>query len=130
MEQNNRESLLNRVASVMAPLFAALAAPMPARIRVAIGLTSRGAKAKAIGECWDNRLSADGPFEIFIRPDLAHAPDAMPAHIAAILAHELVPAAVCITAGHGTAFKRARSAARSGGEERVRTCRSRWSPYH
>src|SRR3546814_16584995 len=103
MEQNNRESLLNRVASVMAPLFAALAAPMPARIRVAIGLTSSGRKGKAIGECWDNRLSADGHFEIFIRPDLAHAPDAMPAHIAAILAHELVHAAVGIPAGGSVA---------------------------
>ena len=78
----------------------------PDRVRVAIGFTSRGAKAKAIGECWDNRLSADGHFEIFIRPDLAHAPDAMPAQIAAILAHELVHAAVGIPAGHGKAFKR------------------------
>lgn len=75
-------------------------------MRGAIGFTSRGAKGKAIGECWDNRLSADGHFEIFIRPDLAHAPDAMPAQIAAILAHELVHAAVGIPAGHGKAFKR------------------------
>jgi hypothetical protein len=75
-------------------------------VRVAIGFTSEAAKAKAIGECWDNRLSADGHFEIFIRPDLAHAPDAMPAQIAAILAHELVHAAVGIPAGHGKAFKR------------------------
>src|SRR3546814_14733783 len=72
MEQDNRESWLNRVAAGMAPLFAALDAPLPARIRVAIGFTSSGRKGKAIGECWDNRLSADGHFEIFIRPDLAH----------------------------------------------------------
>lgn len=75
-------------------------------MRVAIGFTSAGRKGKAIGECWDNRLSADGHFEIFIRPDLAHAPDAMPAQIAAILAHELVHAAVGIAAGHGKTFKR------------------------
>ncbi len=106
MTQDNRESWLNRVAAGMAPLFEALDAPLPARIRVAIGFTSRGAKGKAIGECWDNRRSADGHFEIFIRPDLAHAPDAMPAQIAAILAHELVHAAVGIPAGHGKAFKR------------------------
>ena len=99
MTQDNRESWLNRVAAGMAPLFEALAAPLPARVRVAIGFTSAGAKGKAIGECWDNRLSADGHFEIFIRPDLAHAPDAMPAQIAAILAHELVHAAVGIPAG-------------------------------
>lgn len=106
MIHDNRESWLNRVAQRMAPLFEALDAPLPSRVRVAIGFTSRGAKGKAIGECWDNRLSADGHFEIFIRPDLAYAPDAMPAQIAAILAHELVHAAVGIPAGHGKAFKR------------------------
>ena len=106
MEQDNRESWLNRVAIGMAPLFDALGPPLPDRIRVAIGFTSAGRKGKAIGECWDNRRSADGHFEIFIRPDLAHAPDAMPAQIAAILAHELVHAAVGIAAGHGRAFKR------------------------
>ena len=106
MTDDNRESWLNRVALGMAPLFEALDAPLPARVRVAIGFTSRGAKGKAIGECWDNRLSGDGHFEIFIRPDLAHAPDAMPAQIAAILAHELVHAAVGIPAGHGRLFKR------------------------
>ena len=89
----------------MAPLFEGLNAPLPSRVRVAIGFTSRGAKGKAIGECWDNQYSGDGHFEIFIRPDLAHAADAMPAQIAAILAHELVHAAVG-TAGHGKAFKR------------------------
>jgi hypothetical protein len=31
-------------------------------------LHQRGPQGKAIGECWDNRLSADGHFEIFIRP--------------------------------------------------------------
>src|SRR3546814_6354099 len=60
MEQDNRDSWLNRVARGMAPLFEALDAPLPSRVRVAIGFTSRGAKGKAIGECWDNRLSADG----------------------------------------------------------------------
>ncbi len=99
MTQDNRESWLNRAAVGMAPLFEVLESPLPARIRVAIGFTSAGRKGKAIGECWDNRLSADGHFEIFIRPDLAHAPDAMPVQIAAILAHELVHAAVGIPAG-------------------------------
>src|SRR3546814_8004821 len=98
MPHQTRESWLNAVAQGVAPLFEALDAPLPDRVRVAIGFTSRGAKGKAIGECWDNRLSADGHFEIFIRPDLAHAPDAMPAQIAAILAHELVHAAVGIPA--------------------------------
>lgn len=55
MTEDNRESWLNRVALGMAPLFEALDAPLPARVRVAIGFTSRGAKGKAIGECWDIR---------------------------------------------------------------------------
>ncbi|MDR7260362.1 hypothetical protein J2X47_004571 [Sphingomonas sp. BE270] len=42
MEQDNRESWLNRVAAGMAPLFEALDAPLLARIRVAIGFTSAG----------------------------------------------------------------------------------------
>ncbi len=106
MIHDNRESWLNGVAAGMAPLFEALGAPLPDRVRVAIGFTSAGRRSRAIGECWDNRRSADGHFEIFIRPDLAHAPDAMPAQIAAILAHELVHAAVGIKAGHGKPFKR------------------------
>ena len=107
MTHQTRESWLNAVALGLAPLFEALdAPPLPSRVRVAIGFTSAGAKGKAIGECWDNRLSADGQFEIFIRPDLAQAPDAMPAQIAAILAHELVHAAVGIPAGHRKAFER------------------------
>ena len=106
MNHDNREAWLNAVACGMAPLFEAMGAPLPDRIRVAIGFTSTGRKGRSIGECWDNRRSADGHFEIFIRPDLAHAPDAMPMQIAAILAHELVHAAVGIAAGHGKAFKR------------------------
>src|SRR3546814_4161403 len=59
MTHQTRESWLNAVAQGVAPLFEALDAPLPDRVRVAIGFTSRGAKGKAIGECWDNRLSAD-----------------------------------------------------------------------
>jgi len=51
-------------------------------LRVAIGFTSAGRRSRAIGEWWDNWRSADGHFEIFIRPDPAHAPDAMPVQIA------------------------------------------------
>jgi hypothetical protein len=122
MTQDNRESWLNRVAAGMAPLFEALDTPLPAHIRVAIGFTSAGRKGKAIGECWDNRLSADGHFEIFIRPDLAHAADAMPAQIAAILAHELVHAAVGIPAGHG------RGRLREGAKSYAKDLGQRYSP--
>jgi hypothetical protein len=106
MIHDNRESWLNGVAAGMAPLFEALGAPSPPGFGCGHRLTSAGRRSRAIGECWDNRRSADGHFEISIRPDLAHAPDAMPAQIAAILAHELVHAAVGIKSGHGKTFKR------------------------
>src|SRR5471032_1834302 len=106
MQHQNREAWLNHVAQRMAPLFAALGAPLPDRVRIAIGFTSTGKRSKRIGECWDNRCSADGHFEIFIVPNLAESPDMMPLQVAAILAHELVHAAVGIPAGHGPAFRR------------------------
>src|SRR3546814_19191981 len=91
MTHQTRESWLNAVAQGMAPLFEALDAPLPDRVRVAIGFTSRGAKAQAIGEWWDNRLSADGHCEIFIRPHLAPAPAPIPTPIATTPPHEPGP---------------------------------------
>src|SRR3546814_10020015 len=64
MTHEIRESWLNAVAQGMAPLFEALDAPLPDRVRVAIGFTSRGAKGKAIGECWDNRRSEEHTSEL------------------------------------------------------------------
>jgi hypothetical protein len=54
-----------------------------------------------MGECWDKAASGDKTFEIMLRPDLDD-----PQLIAAILAHELVHAAVGIKAGHGPAFRK------------------------
>ena len=106
MTHPNRESWLNFVAARMAHLFEELDAPLPERVRIAIGFTSSGWRGKRIGECWDNRCSDDGHFEIFIRPDLANSPQVMPMEVAAILGHELVHAAVGIPAGHGKDFRR------------------------
>ncbi|MFP3558197.1 transcription elongation protein SprT [Paraburkholderia sp. SIMBA_049] len=106
MQHPNRESWLNFVAARMAPMFAELGASLPDRVRIAIGFTSAGRRGKRIGECWDNRCSDDGHFEVFIRPDLAESADTMPMEVAAILGHELVHAAVGIPAGHGKDFRR------------------------
>lgn len=106
MKHPTREAWLNHVAEQMAPMFAKVDAPLPDRIRIAIGFPSTGKRGKRIGECWDNRCSEDGHFEIFIAPNLAEAPDTMPLQVAAILAHELVHAAVGIPAGHGKDFRR------------------------
>jgi len=106
MQHDNREAWLNYVAQRMGPMFTALDAPLPEKVRIAIGFTSTGKRGRSIGECWDNRCSVDGYFEIFIRPDLAESEDMMPGQVAAILAHELVHAAVGIPAGHGPKFRR------------------------
>jgi hypothetical protein len=80
--------------------------PLPDRLRIAIGFPSTGRRAKAAGECWDSTASADGTFEILIRPDLAEADGALGLPVAAALAHELVHAAVGIKAGRGPAFRK------------------------
>jgi hypothetical protein len=95
----NREEWLIKVAAGMAPWFKALGYALP-RYRIAIGFPSTGRRGKRIGECWDGGASADGTFEILIRPDLD-----VPLDVAAILAHELDHAAVGLTCGHKGAFR-------------------------
>lgn len=104
MKHDTREAWLNDITQHLSPQFERLGAPLPTKVRIAIGFTSNGKRSRAIGECWDHRCSLDGHFEILIRPDLAESE--MPLQIAAILAHELVHAAVGIPAGHGPAFRR------------------------
>lgn len=99
---SNRESWLNNVANRLRPAFAQLGAPLPDRLRIAIGFPSTGRRAKATGECWDSTASADATFEILVRPDLAEAEGALALPVATALARELVHAAVGISAGRGT----------------------------
>jgi len=106
MQHENREAWLNYVAGRMGPWFEGLGSPLPGHVRIAIGFTSTGKRGNRIGECWDNGCSEDGHFEVFIRPDLAESADMMPLQVAAILAHELVHAAVGIPAGHGKLFRK------------------------
>jgi hypothetical protein len=94
-----REDWLNHLAELMSPWFDNLDCPLP-RIRIAIGFPSTGRRGRRIGECWDGRASEDGTFEILIRPDQAD-----PLEVAAILAHELVHAAVGLEAGHKAPFR-------------------------
>ncbi|WP_323162822.1 hypothetical protein [Stenotrophomonas maltophilia] len=96
----NREAWLNSLAALMAPAFVELGAPLPA-FRIAVGFPSSGMNSAAIGECWDAKASADGTFEIFIRPDQAD-----PLAVAFVLAHELVHAAVGLEHGHKGEFAR------------------------
>lgn len=97
----NRETWLNKIAAKLAPAFAERGAPLPARIRIAIGFPSTGSRGKRIGECWDKTASGDGTFEILIRPDVDD-----PTEATAILAHELCHAAAGLKAGHGPGFRK------------------------
>lgn len=96
MSAKTREGWLNDVAQRMRPLLAAAGAELPPRFRVTMSLTRH---AKAIGACFDKTASADDTYEILIRLDRQE-----PLEVAAILAHELVHAAVGIDAGHGPRF--------------------------
>lgn len=94
--RRTREDWMNDVAERMRPLFAAAGKELPPRFRVTMSLTKR---SKAIGVCFDKSASKDGTYEILIRLDQEE-----PLEVAAILAHELVHAAVGIDAGHGPRF--------------------------
>ena len=92
----NRETWLEQVAQRMEPWFGSLPP-----LRFAIGFPSTGKRGKRIGECWDGSASEDGRFEVLIRPDLAD-----PVEVAAVLAHELVHAAVGCEVGHKGPFRK------------------------
>lgn len=92
-----REAWMNDVATRMRPMFDGVGAPLPA-FRLTMSLTK---KKRAIGSCYDASASADGTYEILVRLDQSD-----PLEVAAILAHELVHAAVGIDAGHGPRFAR------------------------
>lgn len=89
---------MNAVADRMAPRFEQLGYPLP-EFRVSIGFTSGGMRSNANAEVWSNTASADGKFEILIRPDVGDSTMA-----AALLAHELTHAAVGLKEGHKGKF--------------------------
>lgn len=94
----NREAWLNAVAAKMAPRYAELGYPLPP-FRISIGFTSHGMNSNANAECWSDKASADGHFEILIRPDVDD-----PMYAAALTAHELTHAAVGLREGHKGKF--------------------------
>lgn len=95
---STREQWLARLAVGMSPKFKSVGAPLPEKLRVTLSLMP---KRKAIGVCFDPSNSADGTTEVMVRIDRFD-----PVDVAAILAHELVHAAVGCAEGHGRAFKR------------------------
>lgn len=100
----NREQWLAHCTRLLAPVFQKTGKPIPQNVRSTCGFPSRAALARKgtrIGECWDARASAGNHFEIFVSPLIAE-----PLEAAAILAHELVHAAVGLEAKHGAKFRK------------------------
>lgn len=95
-----REEWLNAAVTYARAEFGARGYDLPDRIRVSVGFTSGGARGASIGECWSDAASADGYFEIFLRPKMQ-----TDARIFDVLTHELCHAAVGLAEGHGKAFK-------------------------
>lgn len=96
-----REEWLNAFLDAARPHFERVGNPLPKKVRASIGFTSGGMRGRSIGECWSTLSSADGHFEIFLRPSLNDD-----ARVADVLTHEAVHAAVGLAAKHGPKFKR------------------------
>lgn len=75
---------------------------LPASVRIGVGWTNKGARAKAIGECWTHEASADGTSEIIVSPKLGEG-----ARVADVVTHELIHAGVGLACGHRGAFMKA-----------------------
>lgn len=120
-QYETREAWLNAFVALARPQFDRVGAPLPDKVRVSVGFTSHGVRSNRIGECWHDAASADGHFEIFIKPTIE-----TDARIADILTHELVHAAVGIDAGHGPAFKRVAEALGLRGKMTSTTASSEW----
>ena len=106
-----REQWLNAFVAAARPHFERVGYPIPARVRVSVGFTSQGARSNRIGEAWHDAASADGHFEIFLKPSIE-----TDARMCDILTHELVHAAVGIAEGHGAKFRHCATALGLGGK--------------
>jgi len=100
-----REEWLRAAVDRLRPTFAAQGNPLPPALQVSVGFPSVGALARRtrrVGECWSPQASLDGLHQLFISPLLGE-----PVLVLAVLAHELVHAAVGTPARHGPRFRRA-----------------------
>jgi hypothetical protein len=95
----HRETWLHQAMLRMRPIFAECGGKIPANIRVAPGFPA--GTRRAIGQCWPEKASKDGSYEIFISPVLDD-----PMRVLNCLAHELIHPTVGLEAGHKGPFKR------------------------
>lgn len=96
---NREEWLINSVKALEEVFFDGNGYTLPNRIMVSCGFP-RG-HAKAIGQCWDPKVTKDGTIHIFICPTQG---DGM--RVLDIMLHELIHAAVGLKEGHRGKFKK------------------------
>jgi len=99
-----REEWLVAAVAEFAPIFAAKASPIAAKVRVTCGFPSSAKRSGAVGECWADTASADKSMEILISPTIAD-----PYRVADILVHELCHT-VAGAMNHGVNFRKAADA--------------------
>jgi hypothetical protein len=101
--RRTREAWLQKLATLLRPLFKRIAQPLPAKLRISCGWPSKRAlaasgKNRSIGQCWPPEASADGTTEVFVSPALSDAPT-----VAHVLVHELIHASGLM--GHAADFR-------------------------
>ena len=94
----NREQYLNEAKGIFKGLFAEHGHKIPDNIRISCGF-ARGSR-KAIGQCFNEKLSKDSTIEIFICPTQSDTN-----RVCDILAHELIHACYPL-AGHKGEFRK------------------------
>lgn len=100
-QYETREQWLAAAIERLRPYFSDAGRELPGNVKATCGWPSRAAtsrKRKRIGECWSDKASAGGTFEIFISPAVADSRE-----VFAILVHELIHAAVVLGGGDGLA---------------------------
>lgn len=66
----NREDWLTTAAQEAAPLLEMAGHPLP-RVRITCGFPSTFRRSGTLGECWSDKASGDGTYEILISPTVA-----------------------------------------------------------
>lgn len=79
----NREDWLTTAAQEAAPLLEMAGHPLP-RVRITCGFPSTFRRSGALGECWSDKASGDGTYEVLISPTVADS-----AHVFAVLLAQL-----------------------------------------
>lgn len=96
----NREAWLTEATSqVQRLIFNKPAYALPRKLAVSVGIPA--GSVRAIGQCWDPRVSTDGTTHVFICPSLDK-----PIEVLGTLVHELVHAVVGVQEGHKGEFIR------------------------